>query len=54
MAEKPSAEAKPVHVLTLSATPAVLGSFTRTLEVMTDNKEQPKISLTVTGKVISP
>jgi len=47
-------EAKPVHVLTLNATPAMLGVFTRTIEVMTDNQEQPKISLTVIGKVISP
>ena len=54
LVQSTSKEPKAVHVLTLSATPAVLGSFSRNLEVMTDNQEQPKISLTVTGKVIAP
>lgn len=47
-------EPKAVHVLTLSATPGVLGSFTRTIELLTDNKEQPKITLTVVGRVVAP
>ncbi len=54
VAVKPdTTEAKPVHVLTLSATPKILGAFAKTVEVMTDNQEQPKISLAVVGKVIS-
>lgn len=54
LVQSKASEPKAIHVLTLSATPAVLGTFTRTIEVMTDNKEQPKISLTVIGKVVSP
>jgi len=47
-------EAKAVHVLILNANPKILGAFQRSLEVMTDSKEQPKIQLAVVGKVISP
>lgn len=54
LVQSDSKDAKAVHVLTLSATPKILGTFSKSLEVMTDSKEQPKISLAVVGKVISP
>lgn len=46
-----SKDAKPVHVLTLSANPKLLGGFTRTVEVVTDNKDQPKVVIPVAAKV---
>lgn len=46
-----SKDAKPVHIITLSANPKTAGGFTRTVEVVTDNKEQPKVIIQVAGKV---
>jgi len=46
-----SKDAKPVHVITLSASPKLQGGFTRKLEIVTDNKEQPKIILPVAATV---
>jgi len=47
-----SKDAKPVHVITLSATPKLLGGFTRTIEIVTDNKDQPKVVIPVAAKVV--
>ncbi|MDB5308989.1 MAG: hypothetical protein JWO38_3191 [Gemmataceae bacterium] len=49
-----STDAKPVHVVTLSATPKLIGGFARTVEIVTDNKEQPKVVIPVAAKVIGP
>ena len=46
-----SQDAKAVHVLTLSANPKLLGGFARTVEIVTDNKDQPKIIIPVAAKV---
>ena len=47
-----SAEAKPVHVITLSANPKTAGGFDRKLEIVTDNKDQPKVVIPVAAMVI--
>lgn len=49
-----SAESKPVHVLTLSLTPKLIGPFARNVEIMTDNQEQPSVAVPVTAKVVGP
>jgi len=46
-----SKDAKPVHVITLSASPKLEGGFTRKLEIVTDNKEQPKVIIPVAAQV---
>lgn len=46
-----SKDAKPVHVITLSANPKLQGGFTRKLEIVTDSKDQPKIILPVAATV---
>jgi len=45
-------DASPVHTIILAANPKELGGFKRTVEIITDNKEQPKIIIPVTAKVI--
>jgi len=45
-------EASPTHTLTLAAYPKAAGGFTRTVEIVTDNKDQPKIIVPVTAKVL--
>ena len=47
-----SKDAKPVHVITLSANPKLLGGFTRTIEIVTDNKDQPRVVIPVAAKVV--
>jgi hypothetical protein len=47
-----SQEAKAVHVITLSAKPNLQGGFVRSLEITTDNKEQPKVVIPVAAKVV--
>jgi len=47
-----SQEAKAVHVITLSAKPNLQGGFVRSVEIVTDNKEQPKIVIPVAAKVV--
>ena len=42
-----------VHTLTISATPKSTGGFNRTVEILTDNKEQPTVIVQVTAKVVS-
>jgi len=49
-----SQEAKPVHVITLSANPKLVGGFARNLEVVTDNKDQPSVVIPVAAKVVGP
>lgn len=52
LAVRPEAtDSKPTHVLLISATPKAVGDFRKTVEILTDSKEQPKIGLAVTGKV---
>ncbi|MBP3954987.1 DUF1573 domain-containing protein [Gemmata sp. G18] len=45
--------AKPVHTVVIAANPAAAGGFTRTVEIVTDNKDQPSIIVPVTAKVVS-
>lgn len=45
-------DASPVHTLILAANPKEMGGFTRTVEIYTDNKDQPKIIVPVIAKVI--
>lgn len=49
-----SEESKPVHVLTLSVTPKLIGPFARNVEILTDSQEQPKVEVPVTAKVVGP
>jgi hypothetical protein len=46
-------EASPVHTIILAANPKTMGGFTRTVEIITDNKDQPKIIVPVTAKVVA-
>jgi len=43
--------AQPVHTVVIAANPKATGGFTRTVEIVTDNKEQPKVIVQVTAKV---
>lgn len=47
-----SKEAKAVHVITLSAKPNLQGGFVRNVEITTDNKEQPKVVIPISAKVV--
>ncbi len=44
--------AQPTHTLTIAASPKAAGGFARTVEIMTDNKDQPSIVVPVTAKVV--
>lgn len=44
--------ASPEHTIVLAANPKAPGGFTRTVEVVTDSKEQPKVIIPVTAKVV--
>jgi len=44
-------ESSAVHTIVLAANPKSTGGFTRTVEVVTDSKEQPKFIIPVTAKV---
>jgi hypothetical protein len=46
-------EASPVHTIVLAANPKTMGGFSRTVEIVTDNKDQPKIIVPVTAKVVA-
>jgi hypothetical protein len=46
-------EASPIHTIVLAANPKAMGGFTRNLEIVTDNKDQPKIIVPVTAKVVA-
>jgi hypothetical protein len=45
-------DASPVHTIILAANPKTIGGFTRTVEIVTDNKDQQKIIIPVTAKVV--
>jgi len=45
--------ASPVHTIVLAANPKEMGGFTRSVEILTDNKDQPKIIVPVTAKVVA-
>jgi hypothetical protein len=49
-----SPEAKAIHVITVSALPKLVGTFSRSVEIMTDNAEQPKVIVPVVARVVSP
>jgi hypothetical protein len=44
--------AQAVHTVTLAARPKATGGFTRNLEIVTDNKDQPSVIVPVTAKVV--
>jgi hypothetical protein len=46
-------EASPVHTIVLAANPKAMGGFTRNVEIVTDSKDQPKIIVPVTAKVVA-
>ena len=46
-------DASAVHTIVLAANPKAMGGFTRSVEIITDNKEQPKIIVPVTAKVVA-
>lgn len=45
-------EASPVHTLVFAAHPKAIGGFVRNVEIVTDNKDQPKLVIPVTAKVV--
>ncbi|MBN9122824.1 MAG: DUF1573 domain-containing protein [Planctomycetes bacterium] len=47
------AAALAAHKVTIAANPKATGGFTRTVEIVTDNKDQPSVLLPVTAKVVS-
>lgn len=47
-------DARPVHVVTVSASPRILGGFDRTIEVLTDNPDQPRLVIPLVAKVVGP
>jgi hypothetical protein len=46
-------DASPVHTIIFAANPKTMGGFTRNIEIVTDNKEQPKLIMPVTAKVVA-
>ncbi|MGL6096083.1 MAG: hypothetical protein ACRC7O_09840, partial [Fimbriiglobus sp.] len=48
-----SNDARPVHILNLEFTPTAAGDVTRNLEIVTDSKEQPSVSIPVSAKVVA-
>jgi hypothetical protein len=47
-----SGVAQATHTVVISASPKAMGGFKRTVEILTDNKEQPKVIVPVTAKVV--
>lgn len=45
-------ESAPVHTIVLAAAPKAAGGFTRTVEIVTDSKDQPRLLIPVTAKVV--
>lgn len=45
--------ASPVHTIVLAANPKEMGGFQRTVEIVTDNKDQPKVIVPVTARVVA-
>lgn len=48
-----SESAKPVHTVVIAANPSAAGGFARTVELVTDNKDQPSVIVPVTAKVLN-
>jgi hypothetical protein len=48
----PNSEPSQKHTLILAANPQSVGGFTRNVEVVTDSKEQPKLIIPITAKVV--
>lgn len=44
--------ASDVHTIVVAANPKTTGGFTRTVEIVTDDKDQPKLVIPVTAKVV--
>lgn len=44
--------ASEVHTLVFAANPKTIGGFTRMVEILTDDKDQPKLIIPVTAKVV--
>lgn len=44
--------AQAVHTVTIAANPKAAGGFTRKVEILTDNKEQPTVIVQITAKVV--
>jgi len=47
-------DARPVHVLTVSASPRILGGFDRSIELVTDNADQPRVIIPLAARVVGP
>lgn len=45
-------DASETHTIVLAANPKSVGGFTRNVEIVTDSKEQPKLIIPVTAKVV--
>lgn len=45
-------EASAIHTITLAASPKAPGGFTRNVEILTDIKDQPKVIIPVSAKVV--
>jgi len=45
-------DASAIHTIILAANPKTTGGFTRTVEIVTDNKDQPRLIIPVTAKVV--
>ena len=48
-----ASEAQASHTLTIAASPKAAGGFTRTVEIVTDNKDQPSVIVPITAKVVA-
>ncbi|HSQ57157.1 MAG TPA: DUF1573 domain-containing protein [Gemmata sp.] len=46
-------EARQKHTIVLAANPQTVGGFSRNVELVTDSKEQPKLIIPVTAKVVA-
>ena len=46
-------ESSPVHTIILAANPKEMGGFARRVEIVTDNRDQPRIIVPVTAKVVA-
>jgi hypothetical protein len=46
-------DASPTHTLVVAANPKTAGGFVRMVEIVTDNKDQPKIIVPVTARVVA-
>ncbi len=46
-----SEESRPVHTLTITITPKESGDLTKSLEILTDNKDMPSLSIPITAMV---